>query len=71
MERTASKEGSPLTVDRAFLSSRLARELMASAYEQVAPIVRRSLARSDASIDPKIMSGSSTQPLSVIAGGQR
>ena len=43
MERTESQERSPLQVERCFLPSRAAAELMSSAYEQVVPIIRRSL----------------------------
>lgn len=43
MERSQSQERSPLQVERRFVPSRVAEELMSSAYEQVVPIIRRSL----------------------------
>jgi hypothetical protein len=43
MERSQSQERSPLHVERHFVPSRVAGELMSSAYEQVVPLIRRSL----------------------------
>jgi len=71
MERAVFKERSPFQVDRSFVSSRVAPELMASAYEQVVPIVRRSLGRPDESLDAPLRSGLAHSLLSMRVGGQR
>lgn len=71
MERAVFKERSPFHVDRSFVSSRVASELMASAYEQVVPMVRRSLARSEEALPVPLRSGVDDLSLPLQVGGQR
>lgn len=70
MERSRSKERSPLLVERHFVSSRLTGELMASAYEQVVPIVRRSIAPVEDSMGQEVDLRHPTQRTHPVAGGQ-
>ena len=51
MERNESQKRSPLQVERCFFPSRVAEELLSSAYEQVVPIIRRCLPMSAPSVN--------------------
>lgn len=69
MRSTHPKDKSPLKVERRFLPSRLSQDLMASAYEEVAPIIRRTTMAHSAQEKQDALQHSPIRPSRLQVGG--
>ena len=71
MEGIVSKERKPVPVKRSFVSSRVAEEVLASAYEHVVPVIRKPLSWATDALGPAAGSRASRPPIHAAVGGDR